>query len=79
MLNEKMREAEERGRDLREQARARGRAVVDEASQYIDRGREAVEQRKDRFSAAVEAGRQAYREERGRGSAGVAATEEGDV
>jgi gas vesicle protein len=69
MLNEKMREAEERGRDLRDQARARGRALVDEANVYIDRQKEAVENRKDRFSAAVEAGRQAYREEKERGNA----------
>jgi gas vesicle protein len=70
MLNEKMREAEERGKELRDQARARGRAMVDEANDYIERGREAVEQRRDRFSAAVEAGRQAYRDERVRAGGG---------
>jgi gas vesicle protein len=69
MLNEKMREAEERGRDLRDQARARGRAMVDEAGDYIDKQKDAVEQRRERFSAAVEAGRQAYREEKDRGNA----------
>src|SRR5919108_5064571 len=68
MLSEKMREGAERGRDLGEQARARGRAFVDEAADYIDRQRDAVEQRKDRFAAAVEAGRQAYREEKDRGN-----------
>jgi gas vesicle protein len=69
MLSEKMREGAERGRNLGEQARARGRAFVDEAADYIDRQRDAVEQRKDRFAAAVEAGRQAYREEKDRGNA----------
>jgi hypothetical protein len=42
---------------------------VDEAGDYIERQKEAVEQRRDRFSAAVEAGRQAYREEKDRGNA----------
>jgi len=30
----------------------------------VDKGREALDDRKERFTAAVEAGRQAYREER---------------
>ena len=69
LLNEKVREAEERGRELRDQARVRGKAFVDEAQDYLDRQREAVEQRKERLAAAVEAGRQAFREEKDRGSA----------
>jgi gas vesicle protein len=64
MLNEKMREGAERGKDLREQAREKGRAFMDEAGGYMDRGREVVEDRKGRLAAAFEAGRQAYREEK---------------
>ena len=67
LLGEKVREAEERGRDLKEQVRTRGRAIVDEASDYLDRQRDSVEQRKERFAAAVDAGRQTYREEKERG------------
>ena len=36
MLNEKMREGAERGKDLREQAREKGRAFMDEAGGYVD-------------------------------------------
>jgi hypothetical protein len=64
MLNEKMREGAERGKDLREQAREKSKAFMDEASGYVDRGREVVEDRKGRLAAAFEAGRQAYREEK---------------
>src|SRR5687768_1431681 len=80
MLGERLREGAERGRELKEQAlekgRAlkeeavgRGRALVDEASDYVDRQREALEDRKERLSAAVEAGRQAYREEKAKSKA----------
>lgn len=64
MLNEKLRESAERGKDLGEQAREKGRAFMDEASGYVDRGREVVEDRKGRLAAAFEAGRQAYKEEK---------------
>jgi gas vesicle protein len=75
MLGEKLREGAERGRELKdqalekgrvlkEQAVGKGRALLDDASEYVERKREAVEERKDRFTAAVEAGRQAYREEK---------------
>lgn len=64
MLNEKMRDSAERGKDLREQAREKSKAFMDEASGYMDRGREVVEDRKGRLAAAFEAGRQAYREEK---------------
>jgi gas vesicle protein len=63
-LGEKLREGAERGRELRDQALERGRSFLDEAGGYVDRGRDALDDRKERFSAAVEAGRQAYREER---------------
>lgn len=64
MLNEKLREGAERGKDLREQAREKGKAFMDEASEYVDRGRDVVEDRKGRLAAAFDAGRQAYREEK---------------
>jgi gas vesicle protein len=67
MLGEKLREGAERGRDLKAQAVEKGRALVDEAAGFVDRQRDALDDRKERFSAAVEAGRQAYREERGKG------------
>ena len=63
-LGEKLREGAERGRELRDQAMERGRSFMDDAGGYVDRGREALDDRKERFTAAVEAGRQAYREER---------------
>lgn len=75
MLGERIREGADRGRELKdqalekgrvlkEQAVGKGRALLDEASQYVDRQRDALDERKERFTAAVEAGRQAYREEK---------------
>jgi gas vesicle protein len=64
LLGEKFREAEARSRELRDRAVSRGRELVDEASGYVDRQRENLERRKERFAAAVDAGRQAYREEK---------------
>ncbi len=56
-LGERLREGAERGREIKDQAVARGREFVDEAGDYLER-------RKERLSAAVDAGRQAFREER---------------
>jgi len=64
LLNEKLRETAERGREAKEQLINRGRELLDEAGTYVDRQKVAVEERKERFAAAVEAGRQAYREEK---------------
>ena len=64
MLAEKMREGAERGRELGNQAREKGRAIIEEAGEYVDRGREAMDDRKGRLAAAFEAGRQAYRDEK---------------
>ncbi len=64
LLSERVRETTERGRELKEQAVGRGRALVDEAQQYVDRQKQELESRKERFAAAVEAGKQAYREEK---------------
>ena len=64
ILGEKLRETQERGRRLGEQAVAKGREVAEDASGYVERQREALEKRRDRLSAAVDAGRQAYRDEK---------------
>jgi len=64
LLSERMRETADRGRELKEQAVGRGRALVNDATSYVDRQKQELESRKERFSAAVEAGRQAYREEK---------------
>jgi gas vesicle protein len=49
----------EEGRDY---MRSRARDARDQASEWVDRGREVVNQQKDQFRAAYEAGRQAYQE-----------------
>lgn len=64
ILTERARETADRGRELKEQAVGRGRALVDEAQQYVDRQKQELDSRKERFTAAVDAGRQAYREEK---------------
>ena len=66
MLGERIRETAERGRELRTQAERRGKELLDEASGYVERQKENLEQRKERFAAAVEAGRQTNREEKGK-------------
>jgi len=49
----------EEGRDY---VRGRARDARSQASEWVDRGREVVNQQKDQFRAAYEAGRQAYQE-----------------
>ena len=49
----------EEGRDY---MRTRAREARGQASDWVDRGREVVNQQKDQFRAAYEAGRQAYQE-----------------
>ena len=61
---EKLREGAERGRKIRDRAAARGREILDDASEYVDTQREALEKRRDRLAAAVDAGRQAFRDEK---------------
>ena len=46
----------------REYVRQRAREMKDQASQWADRGRDAVSSQKEQFRAAYEAGRQAYHE-----------------
>ena len=49
----------EEGRDY---MRSRAREARSQASEWVDRGRDVVNQQKDQFRAAYEAGRQAYQE-----------------
>ena len=46
----------------REYLRDRARQTRDQASEWVDRGRDVVNQQKEQFRAAYEAGRQAYQE-----------------
>lgn len=68
LLGDRLREGAERGRDLRERAVRKGREIIDDAAEAVDRGRGSLEKRKDRLAAAVEAGRQAYHENKDEGS-----------
>jgi len=56
---EALRARAEEGRDY---VRDRARVARDQASQWVDRGRDVVGQQKEQFRAAYEAGRQAYQE-----------------
>lgn len=56
---EALRARAEEGRDY---MRTRARDAREHASEWVDRGREVVNQQKDQFRAAYEAGRQAYQE-----------------
>jgi gas vesicle protein len=64
MLGEKMREGAARGREFREKAASRGREILDDAGDYLEKQKETIEKRRDRLAAAVEAGRQTYRDEK---------------
>ncbi|MBN2318700.1 MAG: YtxH domain-containing protein [Acidobacteria bacterium] len=43
---------------------SQGKAVAEKTSEYLDRGKEIVQQQKDSLNAALEAGKKAYREEK---------------
>ena len=64
LLEDKLKESTERGKRLRERAVVKGREVLEDATDYLDKQRDSLEKRRDRLAAAVEAGRQAYREEK---------------
>jgi gas vesicle protein len=64
LLGEKMREGADKGRRMRDRAVAKGREVLDDATDYVEGQREMLDKRRERLQAAVEAGRQAYREEK---------------
>jgi gas vesicle protein len=46
----------------REYMRKRARTAREQASEWVDKGREVVNQQKDQFRSAYEAGRQAYQD-----------------
>ncbi|HUM05336.1 MAG TPA: YtxH domain-containing protein [Terriglobales bacterium] len=46
----------------RDRMRQQARRVREQAEDWVDRGREVINQQKDQFRAAYEAGRQAYHE-----------------
>jgi gas vesicle protein len=56
---EALRARAEEGRDY---MKTRARDARGQASEWVDKGRDAVNQQKDQFRAAYEAGRQAYQE-----------------
>ena len=58
-MREELRARAEEGRDY---VRNRARDAKTQASEWGDRGRDAVNQQKDQFRAAYEAGKQAYQE-----------------
>jgi gas vesicle protein len=64
LLADKYREGEAKAREAKERAISKSREVMDDASGYIEKQKQGLDQRKERFVAAVEAGRQAYKEEK---------------
>jgi gas vesicle protein len=56
---EALRARAEEGRDY---MKTRARDVSGKASEWVDKGRDVVDQQKDQFKAAYQAGRQAYQE-----------------
>ena len=56
---EALRSKAEEGRDY---LRERARETREQASEWVDRGRDVMNQQKEQFRAAYEAGRQAYQE-----------------
>ena len=49
--------------DGRDYLRRKGQQVRDQATEYIDRGKETVAKQREQIAAAIEAGKQAYRTE----------------
>jgi gas vesicle protein len=43
---------------------SRTKSVAGKTTEYVDRGKEVLQQQRDQISAAIEAGKQAYREEK---------------
>lgn len=50
--------------------KTRGRDAKETVSQWVDRGKDVVNQKKDQISSAIDATRQAYREAAGEGKKG---------
>ena len=64
LLGETFRDSAEKTRGARDRAVGKGREILEDASEYVERQRESMERRKDRLAAAIDAGRQAYKEEK---------------
>jgi gas vesicle protein len=64
LLEGRIREGAERSKVVRDKVVSRGRELLDDAGEYVDKQRETLERRKERLAAAVDAGRQAYRDEK---------------
>jgi gas vesicle protein len=60
--NETREDLKARAEDGKEYVRSRAREARDQASGWVDKGRDVVSQQKDQFRAAYEAGRQDYQE-----------------
>ena len=58
-IRDDLRSRAEEGRDF---MKNRAQDAKEQASQWVDRGKDVVNQQKDQFRAAYEAGRQAYQE-----------------
>ena len=66
LLGEKLRDGADRTRELRDRASVKGRELLDDAAEYVDKQRETLDRKKERLAAALDAGRQAYRDEKGK-------------
>ena len=53
----------ERAEEGREYLLRKGREVREQASSFVDRGKETIAHQRDQLSAAIDAGKQAYRAE----------------
>ncbi len=54
----------EKAREGKDYLASRSKEVVEKASGFVERGKEAIQQQRDQLSAALEAGKQAYKEEK---------------
>ena len=53
-----------KAREQAEVVTSRTRTVAGKATEFVERGKEVLQQQRDQLSAAIEAGKQAYREEK---------------
>jgi gas vesicle protein len=64
ILDDRLRFGLVRGREMSNGLVDRARTMVDEAADYVERQRLALQWQKDRVASAIEAGREAYRQEK---------------
>ena len=53
-----------KAREVADYVAARGRDVAEKTGNYVDRGKDVLQQQREQLSAALEAGKQAYREDK---------------